>query len=117
MADGAPVSDDPLDPQDRTLVTLARAARARTGGAEGAAVRDDIGRTYAAGTVGLASLQLTALQAAVAAALSSGADRLVAVVVHSAASGLSPADAAVVGELGPPTVLLAGPDLAVTAVT
>ena len=60
-------------------MTLARSARARTGAAEGAAVRDDIGRTYAAATVDLPSLQLTALQAAVAAAVSSGADRLEAV--------------------------------------
>ena len=34
--------------EDAKLVTLARSARARVGGAEGAAVRDDIGRTYAA---------------------------------------------------------------------
>ena len=41
------------DPDDRKLVTLARAARARTGAAEGAALRDADGRTYAAATVDL----------------------------------------------------------------
>jgi len=70
-----------LDAEDAKLVTLARAARARTGAAEGAAVRDDMGRTYAAATVALPSLSLSALQAAVAAAVSSGAQRLEAVAV------------------------------------
>ena len=56
-------------PEDAKIVTLARSARARTGAAEGAAVRDPDGRTYAAGTVALPSLALTALQAAVAAAV------------------------------------------------
>ena len=51
---------DPLDPEDAKIVTLARAARARTGAAEGAAVRDTEGRTYAAVTVTLPSLMLTA---------------------------------------------------------
>ena len=62
-----------LDPEDAKIVTLARSARARTGAAEGAAVRDTDGRTYVAATVALPSLSLTALQAAVAAAVSSGA--------------------------------------------
>ena len=35
-----------LDPEDAKIVTLARSARARTGAAEGAAVRDTDGRTY-----------------------------------------------------------------------
>jgi cytidine deaminase len=72
-----------LDPEDEKLVTLARSARARTQAAEGAAVRDTDGRTYAASTVDLASLKLTAVQAAVAAAVSSGAEGLEAAVVVS----------------------------------
>jgi len=40
-----------LDAEDQKLVTLARSARARTQAAEGAAVRDTDGRTYAASTV------------------------------------------------------------------
>ena len=59
-----------LDPEDAKIVTLARSARARTGAMEGAAVRDTDGRTYVAATVALPSLSLTALQAAVAAAVS-----------------------------------------------
>ena len=65
--------DTPLDAEDAKLVTLARGARARAGAAEGAAVRDEDGRTYAAATVGLPSLTLTALQAAVAAMWAAGA--------------------------------------------
>src|SRR5581483_8700781 len=73
-----------VDPEDEKLVTLARAARARTGSTEAAAVRDDIGRTYVASAVRLPALTLTALQAAVAAAASSGATTLEAAVVISA---------------------------------
>ncbi|KRC66743.1 cytidine deaminase [Aeromicrobium sp. Root236] len=65
-----------LSPEDAKLVTLARASRARTGAAEGAAVRDLDGRTYAASTVALESLQLAALDLAVAMAVSSGAKGL-----------------------------------------
>ena len=46
-----PATSDP--PRTLKLVTLARSARARSGAPEGAAVRDDIGRTYAASTVDL----------------------------------------------------------------
>ncbi|HET8970717.1 MAG TPA: hypothetical protein VFN19_06650, partial [Candidatus Nanopelagicales bacterium] len=81
----------PLDAEDAKLVTLARGARARAGAPEGAAVRDEDGRTYAAATVALPSLRLTALQAAVAAAVSSGAQALEAAVVVSAAESIDPA--------------------------
>lgn len=70
-----------LSAEDAKLVTLARSARARTRAAQGAAVRDTDGRTYVAATVALPSLQLSALQAAVAAAVSSGALGLEAAVV------------------------------------
>jgi hypothetical protein len=105
-----------LDSEDAKLVTLARSARARARADEGAAVRDDMGRTYAAGSVALRSLRLSALQAAVAAALSSGSDRLEAVVVHTAATALTEPDVAVLEDLDPSTVLLAGPDGALTVV-
>jgi hypothetical protein len=107
---------DALDPEDAKLVTLARSARARAGAAEGAAVRDDIGRTYAAASVNLASLQLTALQAAVASAVSSGVQGLAAAVVHTSATGLDAHDAAVVDELAPTTVLLVDAEGAVTVI-
>ena len=70
-----------LDPEDQKLVTLARSSRARTGAAQGAAVRDTDGRTYVASSVALPSLRLSALQVAVAQAVSSGALGLEAAVV------------------------------------
>lgn len=96
-----------LDPEDAKLVTLARSARARNGAAEGAAVRDDIGRTYAATTVALPSLSLTALQAAVAAAVSSGAQRLEAAAVVSDDATVDADSAAALRDLGVDTAITA----------
>jgi hypothetical protein len=73
--------DVQLEAEDRTLVTLARSARARAGTAEGAAVRDTDGRTYVAATVALRSLRVSALQLAVAMAASSGVTGLEAAAV------------------------------------
>jgi hypothetical protein len=87
--------------EDEKLVTLARSARARLAAAEGAAVRDDIGRTYVAATVALPGLSLTALEAAVAAAASSGATRLEAAVVVTAADQV---DRGALAGLGDPAV-------------
>ncbi|KUI38314.1 cytidine deaminase [Mycobacterium sp. GA-2829] len=70
-----------LDPEDAKLVVLARGAMARAEAASGAAVRDLDGRTYAGAPVALSALPLTALQAAVAAAVSSGAEGLEAAVL------------------------------------
>ena len=53
-----------LSGEDAKLVTLARATRARARAAEGAAVRDLDGRTYAAASVRLEHLTLSALEAA-----------------------------------------------------
>ncbi|MBD0293141.1 MAG: cytidine deaminase [Jiangellaceae bacterium] len=89
-----------LDPEDAKLVTLARAARTRTGAAEGAAVRDVDGRTYAAASVMLPSLTLAALEAAVGAAASSGAAALQAAAVVTAAADGEPAGLAAVRDLG-----------------
>lgn len=72
---------DSLDAEDTKLVVLARAAMGRTDAETGAAVRDSDGRTYAGAPVRLAALSLTALQAAVAAAASSGAAGLEAAVL------------------------------------
>ena len=100
-----------LQPEDAKLVPLARSARGRTGAPEGAAVRDTDGRTYLAATVSLPSLQLSALQAAVAAAVSSGVEALEAAAVVSAAESVEESGLAAVHDLtaGAP-VLLAGPD-------
>ncbi|KDN85463.1 cytidine deaminase [Kitasatospora cheerisanensis KCTC 2395] len=78
----------------------------------GAAVRDETGRTYVAGTVALESLQLSALQTAVAMAVASGAKSLEAAAVVSAADEPAAADLAAVRDLGGAgtPVLLAGPD-------
>jgi cytidine deaminase len=93
-----------LDPEDAKIVTLARSALARTGAPEGAAVRDTDGRTYIGVTVSLASLELTALQAAVAAAVASGATGLEAAAVVS--GSVDPASLAAVRELGPAAPVL-----------
>jgi hypothetical protein len=86
------------DPDDRKLVVLARAARARTRAAEGAAVRDREGRTYAAATVDLPTLHVSALGTAVAMAVSSGAGGLEAAVVVSETE-LTAGDVAIVRDL------------------
>ncbi|WP_228002347.1 cytidine deaminase [Nocardia australiensis] len=70
-----------LDAEDNKLFVLARGALGRTGGSSGAAIRDTDGRTYAAGEVAISALRLTALQAAVATAISSGAEGFEAAVV------------------------------------
>ena len=101
-----------LDPEDRKIVTLARSARARNGVPEGAAVRDETGRTYVAGTVALSSLKLSALRTAVAMAVASGAKSLEAAAVVTEAESVVAADLAAVRDLGgaETPVLVAGPD-------
>jgi len=97
-----PETPDPaVGAEDAKLVVLARSSRARTGAAEGAAVRDTDGRTYAASSVDLPSLQLSALQAAVAAAVSSGVDGLEAAAVVTGAAAVEPAGLAAVRDLSP----------------
>ncbi|MFI6560863.1 cytidine deaminase [Streptomyces sp. NPDC050534] len=104
-----------LDPEDRKIVTLARSARARNAVPEGAAVRDETGRTYVAGTVDLPSLKLSALRTAVAMAVASGAKSLEAAAVVTEAGAATDEDRAAVADLGGPQtpVLVAGPDGAV----
>jgi hypothetical protein len=77
------MSNDAVDlsAEDAKLVTLARATRARSRADEGAAVRDLDGRTYAAASVRLAHLDLSALDVCVAMAVSSGSAGLEAAVV------------------------------------
>jgi cytidine deaminase len=100
-----------LQPEDAKLVTLARSARARTGAAEGAAVRDTDGRTYVAASVDLPSLKLSALQAAVAAAVSSGVEGLEAAAIVSEGDAVEQEGLAAVHDLTPSApVHLAGPD-------
>ena len=99
--------------EDLKIITLARLTRARVAASEGAAVRDETGRTYTAAAVALPSLRLSALRLAVAMAVSSGAQKLEAAALVSDAD-LDPGDLAVVRDLGPDaTVFHAAPDGAV----
>ena len=99
-----------IKPEDAKIITLARSARARTSSAEGAAVRDETGRTYSATTVDLPSLRLSALQVAVAMAVSSGAEGLEAAAVVTTGEPAE-ADVAAVRDLGPGApVFVAAPD-------
>src|SRR5262249_51863585 len=75
-----------LDAEDAKLVVLARGAMGRAEASDGAAVRDQDGRTYAGAPVTLDALTLTALQAAVVAAVSSGATGLEAAVLVGGSS-------------------------------
>ncbi|NDL56744.1 cytidine deaminase [Phytoactinopolyspora mesophila] len=88
-----------IDAEDAKLVTLARSARARNRAEEGAALRDRDGRTYAASSVSLPSLSLSALQAVVVVAASSGAHGLEAAAVVTSA-GADEIDVTPVAELG-----------------
>ena len=88
----------PSDPEDIKIITLARASRARTTAAEGACVRDTDGRTYAAAAVDLTHLTLSAVEVAIAMAVSSGAQGLEAVAV-SRDRPVDADDRAVIGDL------------------
>jgi hypothetical protein len=94
-----------LSAEDTKLVTLARATRARTRAAEGAACRDRDGRTYAAATVDLPSLQLSAVAVCVAMAAASGSRGLEAAVVLTEAD-VAPDDLAVLADFGGPDVVV-----------
>jgi hypothetical protein len=98
--------DQDLGPEDLKIVTLARSARARTGAAEGAAVQDDTGRSYVATTVTMPSLALSALQVAVAMAVSSEAGALAAAALVTEVDTVSALDLAVLREAGAPGVRL-----------
>lgn len=74
---------NPSNPEDIKINKLARAARARTGARQGASVRDTDGRTYAATSIDLDHLKLSAIAVAVAMAVSSGAQGLEAVALVS----------------------------------
>ena len=95
-----------LPVEDQKLVTLARATRARTGAAEGAAVRDLDGRTYAGATVELPSLSISAIGVCVAMALSSGSRGLEAAVLLTESDQPAEADLDVLRDFGGDGVVL-----------
>ncbi len=120
---GMPHAEKPvLEPEDAKLVTLARMARTRayaphTGVADGAAVRDTDGRTYAAATVENAdpALTMSALRGAMSAAVSSGISTFEAAVLLSDAAepeqaSVRPGDEPVLREFGVPVVHFAAAD-------
>lgn len=95
------------DDEDTKLVTLARSAVPRSRALrEGAAVRDEIGRTYVAAAVDTEALSLTGLQLAVAMALSSGVSRLDRAVLVTADTGVrpTPEETALLAGVGDPAV-------------
>jgi hypothetical protein len=108
-----------LSAEDAKLVTLARATRARARAAEGAALRDSDGRTYAAATVALPSLAVSAIGVAVAMAVASASAGLEAVVLLTEAGEVGEADLAVVRDFGGAGVVvhLGDPKGTVTATT
>lgn len=107
-----------LGDEDAKLLTLARSARLRAyvpygGAAEGAAVRDTDGRTYAAATVQHRDpdLAVSALRAAVVAAAASGSRTFEAAAVVTDQATVDSRDVAALAEFGGAVaVLLAGPD-------
>lgn len=88
-----------LSAEDAKLVTLARATRLRAGAAEGAAIRDGDGRTYAAATVDLPSLRLSALAGCVAMLVAAGSQRIEAAVVLTERDEVAAEDLAALAEL------------------
>ena len=100
-----PAAPVPTDAEDVKIVTLARSALARTQARQGACVRDTDGRTYAASSVELPHLQLSAVAVAVAMAVSSGAEGLEAVAL-AAAEGPASADLDVLRDLPGADVVL-----------
>lgn len=89
-----------LSDEDAKLVKLAQGARARIQAVQGAALRDETGRTYSGANVALPNLNLTALQLTVAQALAAGASGIECAVVVDADGRVAPADLAAIVDLG-----------------
>ena len=102
------------DAEDTKLLTLAKGAKARVSASEGAAVRDETGRTYASSSVSLPSLQLSALQAAVAQAVAAGARGLEAAVLVTVGGKADRDGLASVRDLGGEDVRVVVVDLTVS---
>lgn len=89
-----------MSDEDQKLITLAKAARARIGATEGAAVRDTTGRSYTGATVALTSVNQSAVELAVATAYASGATGLEAAALISAEGAIDQKSLTVINELG-----------------
>lgn len=90
-----------LSEEDQKLITLAKQARGRIGAAEGAAVRDTTGRSYTGATVSLTTVNMSAVELAVASAFASGAEGLEAAAMVSAEGAIDQKSLDVINELGP----------------
>ena len=88
-----------LGDEDAKLLALARQARGRIQANEGAAVRDETGRSYSGATIDLPSTTLTALQLAVAQAHAAGAQDIEAAVVVSKNDDVSAIDTRPISEV------------------
>ena len=107
MSDATPAEDAEsllADAENAKLLTLARGAMSRIRATQGAAVRDETGRTYASASVSLPSRSFGAVALAVAQAAASGARSLEAVVVVG--DPASPEDLVLARDLGPGAVLV-----------
>jgi hypothetical protein len=102
-----------LGAEDTKLVTLAKGARGRVGAPDGAAIRDETGRTYSAASVNLPSLSLTAIELAIASAVSSGARGLECVVAVRDLHAVTESEEHLIRHLGGATLLICQPDGAV----
>ena len=98
-------------PEDVKIINLARSALVRTSARQGACVRDTDGRSYAGASVALPHLNLSAIQVAVAMAVSSGAPGLEAVAL-AGEDGPTEDDLALLGELSGTDVVVWDVDVA-----
>ena len=96
---------DLSDAENAKLVTLARGAMSRVRAPQGAALRDETGRTYASASVSLPSRSFTAAELVVAQAAAAGARGIEAVVVLGDAA--SDSDRVLIRDLGGFTVRVA----------
>lgn len=104
-----------LTEEDAKLLTLARGAAARIQADQGAAVRDETGRTYASAGVTLGSRSFSALELAVANAAAAGARGIEAAVVITQAGAIDTDIVSTLGGVGVP-IYLCTPSGAITAV-
>ncbi len=78
-----PVNNE-LGAEDAKLITLAMGARGRIAATEGAAVRDEMGRTYSGASIRVGEFQLSAIELAIAQSVAAGARGLELAVILGA---------------------------------
>jgi cytidine deaminase len=88
-----------LAAEDAKLHTLAKGSRSRISAAEGAALRDETGRTYASANISLSTLKLSAIQAVVAQAAAAGSRGIETVVLVAKSPEIDEASVSAVREL------------------